>query len=96
MAPSEVVPALEVDIIDQKNDPLVKVKDDSQDKQLVDYDQDMKWHNVFAIFAVHLFFIYAVITVFPILTFASFAFSKTPFPTTLSAKCICVFSIFKQ
>jgi hypothetical protein len=78
MAPSEVVPALDLDadIIDQRNDPLVKVKDDTHDKQPVDYNQDMKWHNVFAILAVHLVTIYAIIVITPELSLASFLFSK--------------------
>jgi hypothetical protein len=79
MAPSEVVPALEVDVIDQSSDPLIKVKENIQDKQPVDYNQDMKWHNVFAIFALHIFSIYATIVCIPKLTLASFAFSKTSF-----------------
>lgn len=78
MAPSVEAPVLDLDIVKKNgiNEPLLLSKDELAipEEKSVDYNQDMKWHNVVAIFLVHVVFIYACVTAMPVIKLSTFVF----------------------
>lgn len=92
MAPSVEAPVLDLDIVKKNgiNEPLLHSKDELAipDEKSVDYNQDMKWHNVVAIFLVHVVSIYAFLTVIPVLKFSTFVFC-TYFYTRICLLILC-------
>jgi hypothetical protein len=71
---SEAPPALSA--VHENAPPLSKSEDTIPDEKSADYNQDVKWHNVIAIFVVHLMALYGVIACAPVIKFTTLIFSN--------------------
>lgn len=68
---SEAPPALDIAI---ENAPLPKSDNAIPDEKSADYNQDVKWGNVVAIFIVHLMALYGIVACAPVIKFTTLVF----------------------
>lgn len=73
MPPYSEAPAA-VGIVHENAPPLSKSEDAIPDENSADYNQDVKWHNVIAIFVVHLMALYGIIACAPVIKFTTLIF----------------------
>jgi hypothetical protein len=72
MPPYSDAPA--VSIVHEHAPQLTKSEDAIPDEKSADYNQDVKWHNVIAIFVVHLMALYGVVACAPVIKFSTLIF----------------------
>jgi hypothetical protein len=73
MPPYSEAPTL--GIVLENAPPLTKSEEGAiPDEKSADYNQDVKWHNVIAIFVVHLMALYGVVACAPVIKFTTLIF----------------------